>query len=116
MSDRAANRAALPVGGSTVKVTRPAAKPGGKPAAANAKAEAPELPPRRANQAVVMRKARASAAPVDARPVRAIAERAELIRLAAYYRAEARGFAHGHDQVDWLAAEREVDAQWRFEG
>ena len=32
----------------------------------------------------------------------------ERIRLAAYYRAERRGFVSGHELEDWLAAEAEV--------
>jgi hypothetical protein len=32
-----------------------------------------------------------------------------LIAQAAYYRAERRGFAPGHEAEDWLAAESEVD-------
>jgi len=32
----------------------------------------------------------------------------EQIEIAAYYRAEARGFAPGHETEDWLAAEREL--------
>jgi len=36
------------------------------------------------------------------------AEREELIRTAAYYRAERRGFAPGYEWEDWLAAEAEV--------
>lgn len=35
----------------------------------------------------------------------------ELVALAAYYRAERRGFASGGDIEDWLAAEREVAAR-----
>lgn len=31
------------------------------------------------------------------------------IAIAAYYRAERRGFAPGHEIEDWLEAEREVD-------
>lgn len=31
------------------------------------------------------------------------------IAIAAYYRAERRGFAPGHEVEDWLEAEREVD-------
>ena len=38
-------------------------------------------------------------------------KRAALIAEAAYYRAEKRGFAPGHEQGDWLAAEAEVDAK-----
>jgi hypothetical protein len=37
-------------------------------------------------------------------------QRAALIAEAAYYRAEKRGFAPGHETEDWLAAEAEVDA------
>jgi hypothetical protein len=33
-----------------------------------------------------------------------------MIAKAAYYRAERRGFAPGHEAEDWLAAESEVDA------
>ena len=38
-------------------------------------------------------------------------QRAALIAKAAYYRAEKRGFAPGHETEDWLAAEAEVDAK-----
>jgi len=37
-------------------------------------------------------------------------QRAALIAEAAYFRAEKRGFAPGHDTEDWLQAEAEVDA------
>lgn len=37
-------------------------------------------------------------------------QRAALIAEAAYFRAEKRGFAPGHESEDWLAAEAEVDA------
>lgn len=36
------------------------------------------------------------------------ADRAELVRMAAYFRAERRGFAAGYEVEDWLAAEAEV--------
>lgn len=36
-------------------------------------------------------------------------ERRRLIAEAAYYRAEARGFAPGSETDDWLAAEAEID-------
>lgn len=35
--------------------------------------------------------------------------RAALIAEAAFFRAEKRGFAPGHETEDWLAAEAEVD-------
>ena len=38
-------------------------------------------------------------------------QRAALIAEAAFFRAESRGFAPGHEQADWLAAEAEVDAK-----
>jgi hypothetical protein len=37
------------------------------------------------------------------------ASREALIAIAAYYRAERRGFLPGYEQEDWLAAEREID-------
>lgn len=37
--------------------------------------------------------------------------RVALIAEAAYFRAEKRGFAPGHEAEDWLAAEAEVDAK-----
>jgi len=38
-------------------------------------------------------------------------QRAALIAEAAFFRAEKRGFAAGHEIEDWLAAESEVDAK-----
>jgi hypothetical protein len=38
-------------------------------------------------------------------------ERAHMIAEAAYYRAERRGFAPGHELEDWLAAEAEIDRE-----
>ena len=37
-------------------------------------------------------------------------ERESMIRLYAYYLAEHRGFAAGHEIEDWLTAERELQA------
>lgn len=37
--------------------------------------------------------------------------RAALIAEAAYYRAQQRGFAPGHEVQDWLAAESDVDGR-----
>jgi len=36
--------------------------------------------------------------------------RRSMIAQAAYYRAERRGFAPGHEAQDWSAAEQEVDS------
>jgi hypothetical protein len=38
-------------------------------------------------------------------------QRAALIAETAFFRAETRGFAPGHEIEDWLAAESEVDAK-----
>jgi hypothetical protein len=43
-------------------------------------------------------------------PVPGPEQRAALLAEAAYYRAQKRGFAPGHETEDWLAAETEVDA------
>jgi hypothetical protein len=40
------------------------------------------------------------------------AEREAMIARAAYFRAEQRGFAPGHELEDWLAAEAEIDWRW----
>ena len=40
----------------------------------------------------------------------AIADLGALTAERAYFRAERRGFAPGHELEDWLAAEREVEA------
>jgi hypothetical protein len=37
-------------------------------------------------------------------------DRLERIAIAAYYRAQARGFEPGHELEDWLQAESEVDS------
>ena len=42
-------------------------------------------------------------------PERTATLREELIRTAAYFRAERRGFAPGGELEDWLEAEREID-------
>lgn len=39
-----------------------------------------------------------------------LVERIAMISDAAYFRAEQRAFAPGHELEDWVAAEREVDA------
>lgn len=38
-------------------------------------------------------------------------QRQQLVREAAYFRAEARGFGEGLEEQDWLAAEAELDSQ-----
>jgi hypothetical protein len=60
-----------------------------------------------------VRKRRAAAAPKPAAPGRARSpvEREEMVRTAAYFRAERRGFEPGYEWEDWLAAEAEVKAR-----
>ena len=48
--------------------------------------------------------------PVITRAVN-LEQRTALIAEAAFFRAEKRGFAPGHETEDWLAAEAEVDAK-----
>jgi hypothetical protein len=43
-------------------------------------------------------------------------DRGFLIARAAYFNAERRGFAPGHELEDWLAAENEVDQRLAGEG
>lgn len=76
--------------------TKPAAT---RPASAARKAAAPA-------KAAATRKAVAS--PADAPATGNGPDRVELIRLAAYFRAERRGFAPGYEVDDWLAAEADV--------
>jgi len=44
------------------------------------------------------------------------ANRDEMIAVAAYFRAERRGFAPGDPKADWLAAEAEIDRLLGMEG
>jgi len=62
---------------------------------------APRKTPARAKQAAV----KASAAVVVSEDARR-----GMIAEGAYLRAERRGFAPGHEEEDWIAAEHEVDA------
>ena len=58
---------------------------------------------------MVARSAEGTKAKASAAAAASPEERAHLIAEAAYYRAEARGFAPGDEVGDWLAAEHEVD-------
>ena len=90
---------------------KPPAKPAAK-APAKALAKAPTKPAPKASALAVTRR------PAVKKPARAAAqaalsptEREELVRLAAYFRAEQRGFAPGREWEDWLVAEAEVSAR-----
>jgi Protein of unknown function (DUF2934) len=39
-----------------------------------------------------------------------LARRHERIAIAAYLKAESRGFAHGYETADWLSAQSHIDA------
>jgi hypothetical protein len=58
------------------------------------------------------RQGSAPRAPSASRPPIAVPveTRRAMIAEAAYLRAERRGFGAGHEEEDWLAAEKEVDA------
>jgi hypothetical protein len=98
--------------------TKPAAKPAARKAAA--KPAPVTTPPVAATDVTEPAKSaparqQATASKAKARPEvgmrRAITEdmRRGMIAEGAYLRAERRGFAPGHEEEDWLAAEAEVD-------
>jgi hypothetical protein len=82
-------------------------KPRSKAAAPAAAKPAPKAAARAARPAApvkaVARKQAAAAAPPQA-------ERDQMVRMAAYFRAQQRGFAPGSEWEDWLAAEAEISA------
>jgi len=82
----------------------------GKVPARSRKAKQPAVAPMvaRETETKAATKAKAKAAPA---PAITPEERAHLIAEAAYYRAEARGFAPGNEVGDWLAAEHDVDVR-----
>jgi len=84
--------------------TKPAVEVKSPIAAAKAAAEAkPAAKPAVASKATAT-KAKAAIDP---------AARLRMIQECAYLNAAKRGFAHGRELEDWLAAEREVDARLR---
>jgi hypothetical protein len=88
----------------TATAARPAAKtPTTRtPASKTATVKTPAKPAAKASRA---------AAPAAAKPATAAllaAQREQMVRTAAYFRAERRGFAPGNEWDDWLAAEAEV--------
>jgi hypothetical protein len=86
-------------GGTTSRKTA-AAKPS---ATANAVTEARPAAPKKAP---AVRKT--AAKPAVSTPKSAGSDRAEMVRMAAFFRAERRGFTPGYEIEDWLAAEVEV--------
>lgn len=88
-----------------IHASKPAADALGSQAAATAPADAPTPAPR------------ASIKPIKVTVTSRVHEdRHASIAKAAYFRAESRGFAPGHEVEDWLAAEEEVDQRLLGEG
>jgi hypothetical protein len=82
-----------------------AASSAGAAKAAPAPIAKPVAPPQATAPRAAAPSAAAPKARVDAK------ERQRLVAEAAYYRAQKRGFAPGHEVQDWIAAEKEVDAR-----
>ena len=80
------------------------AEPRSAPAASSPASARPDAAMAGEERAQVAEMASESSAPLN---------RDEMIALAAYLRAEARGFEGGNPVEDWLAAEAEVDARLR---
>lgn len=68
-------------------------------------ARAGATPRKKAASAKAVREPKATATSIGE------SDRLAMVQVAAYVRAERRGFAPGHELEDWLAAEAEVDAQ-----
>lgn len=77
-------------------------------AAAPATAKPATKPGTRAAKPAAPAKATAPGRTASATPARG--DRDAMVRMAAYFRAEQRGFAPGNEWEDWLAAEAEIDA------
>jgi hypothetical protein len=62
--------------------------------------------------AVTLTETKHAVEPAEPRRAKSAAEdeRREHIAVAAYFRAEHRGFESGHEMEDWIAAEQEVAA------
>jgi hypothetical protein len=75
------------------------------------------MPREKSPQAPTVRKRAPRKAPAASRAATGVTRfvdperRAALIAEAAFFRAEKRGFAPGHEVEDWLAAESEVDGK-----
>jgi hypothetical protein len=93
------NKAAAPavVVAEAPKVRKPRVKKETTAAAAPAEAKAPAKP----RKTAAKRAAKLKVTPD---------QRHDMVCTAAYFIAEKRGFTHGYDHDDWLAAEMQVDA------
>jgi len=66
--------------------------------------------PAAASGKIAARPASSSKPASQARPTGNGEDREEMVAIAAYYRAERRGFDGGDPMLDWLEAEAEIDA------
>jgi hypothetical protein len=73
-------------------------------------AAAPKPATRKSPPAAKSSARKAAAKPAAPGRARSPVEREEMVRTAAYFRAERRGFEPGYEWEDWLAAEAEVTA------
>ncbi len=96
--------------GNTTQARSTADKAPRKPPAARADAPAAD---RTRKRAAPKRPAAEISAQAPSKQVRPTQEEREVtIARIAYFRAEARGFAPGHELDDWYAAEAELEAQF----
>ena len=86
---------------------KPPRKPRAKAAAPAAAKPAPKAATKAAKPAAPVK---AAARKQAARAVPTQAERDQMVRMAAYFRAQQRGFAPGNEWEDWLVAEAEISA------
>lgn len=96
-----------PSEGAVKKRSRRAAADSKRSASSAAPVRAGKKPVSKSQPTTTPARDRASGAQATPTP----AEREVLIARIAYFRAEARGFAPGHELSDWYAAEAELDAQ-----
>jgi hypothetical protein len=90
------------------RTAHPRKQPAKTKVSARAKASTPK-PALTEGAVLVILEATASASPGHAGVDPDV--RRQLIAAEAYFRAEKRGFAAGHELSDWLAAETEVDSR-----
>lgn len=68
-----------------------------------------------ATKKTVKKKATTAASAAKGKPVSA-EERWHMVAVAAFYKAEKRGFAAGNAEKDWSEAEKEIDALLKMQG
>ncbi len=94
----------------TKKTAKKKAAPKKKAAVKKAVVPKKVAPKKAAPKKKVSKKAVSKQSPSTAKMSATPEEHWKMVAVAAYYKAQARGFAPGYDQADWLEAEREIDA------